>query len=373
VSTPGEEPDRPRSPWILDAHLDLAANALQGSRDLRESAQVLRVREAAEAGPGRGASTVALPELREGRVAICFATLLARSSGTPRAGVDFASAEQANAIAWGQLAYYRALERGGHARVLCDRAALDAHVAATEASRGADAPPLGVVVAMEGADPILSPDDVGEWVAAGLRTVGLAHYGPGRYAGGTGTGSGLTDLGRALLPVLAAAGVALDLTHLSDAAFWQAIEAFEGPVHVSHANCRALVPHGRQLSDDQIRAVVVRGGVIGVALDAWMLVPGWVKGVTLRDGVRQRDGVSLAHVVDHIDHVCQVAGGPAHVGIGSDLDGGFGTEQAPRDLDTIADLAVLAPLLAGRGYAAEDVTAIMHGNWVRWARGWLER
>jgi membrane dipeptidase len=358
-------------PWILDAHLDLAWNALQWNRDLRESVQVLRVREAAEAGPGRGRNTVALPELRAADVRVCFATVLARTSGTPRAHVDYASVEQAHAIAWGQLAYYRALEHGGHVRVLTDAAGLADHVSDDVAgpSAAASGPlpdrPLGVVVAMEGADPILAPDDLDDWAAAGLRTVGLAHYGPGRYAGGTGTGSGLTDLGRALLPRLRAAGLALDLTHLADPGFWQAIEAFDGPVHVSHGNCRALVAHQRQFDDDQIRAVAERGGVIGIALDAWMLTPGWVKGHS------RRDGVGLDRVVDHVDHVCTLLGDTRHVGIGSDLDGGFGTEQSPEGLETVADLRRLEALLTRRGFLPDDVADVLHGNWLRWLRTWL--
>ena len=349
----------PATDWLVDAHLDLAWNALQWNRDLREPVAVLRVREATEAGPGRGRNTVALPDLRAGGVRLCFATVLARSSGTTRPHVDFASFEQANAVALGQLAYYRALERGGHVRVLTDLAALDAHVAGIDRGDG----PLGVVLAMEGADPILDPDDAATWAAAGLRLVGLAHYGPGRYAGGTGTSGGLTDLGRALLPRLAEAGIALDVTHLSDPAFWEAIEAFEGPVHVSHGNCRALVPNQRQLSDDQIRAVVARGGVIGAALDAWMLEPGWVKGRS------RREGVDLERVADHVAHVCELAGSTAHAGIGSDLDGGFGTEQSPEGLETVADLARIGPLLAARGFGVEDVRKVLHGNWVRWVRG----
>jgi membrane dipeptidase len=399
--TPRPDPGlRIAQDWIVDAHLDLAWNALQWNRDLRESVQVLRVREAGQAGPGRGRNTVALPELRAGGVRICFATLLARSSGTPRAHVDYGSAEQANAVAHGQLAYYRALERGGHVRVLEHREALDEQVAASVAADGpragrasmgthpsgaeagtawegskrsgaavagaeGPAPALGVVLAMEGADPILDPEDIGEWAAAGLRAVGLAHYGPGRYAGGTGTGSGLTDLGRAMLPLLEQAGLALDLTHLSDTAFWQAIEAFGGPVHASHGNCRTLVPNARQLDDDQIRAVAERGGVIGIALDAWMLAPGWVKGHSTRDGV------GLERVVEHVDHVCELLGSTAFSGIGSDLDGGFGTEQCPTGIDSAADLARLPALLRTAGYVDEDIERVTRGNWLRWLRGWL--
>jgi len=98
--------------------------------------------------------------------------------------------------------------------------------------------------------------------------------------------------------------------------------------------------------------------------DAWMLSPGWQRGVTTPDSA----DVRLENVVDQIDYVCQLAGNAKHAGIGSDLDGGFGTEQSPRDLDTIADLQLIAHLLGKRGYNAEDIAGIMHGNWVRFLR-----
>ena len=94
-------------------------------------------------------------------------------------------------------------------------------------------------------------------------------------------------------------------------------------------------------------------------MDAWMLYPGWIKGET------QPEVVSLEAVVDHIDHICQLAGNSRHAAIGTDLDGGYGNEQCPHDLDTIADLQKIPELLRARGYADEDVMAIMHGNWVR--------
>ncbi|HLV35571.1 MAG TPA: membrane dipeptidase, partial [Spirillospora sp.] len=223
-------------------------------------------------------------------------------------------------------------------------------------------PPLGFVISMESADPILEPEDLEEWYQAGVRLIGPAHYGMGRYAGGTGVEDGLTERGCRLLDEMARLGVILDLTHLSDKSFWQALERFGGPVIASHNNCRALVPHQRQFSDEQIRAIIERDGVIGAAFDDWMLYPGWIKGVT---STRE---VTLARVVDHIDHVCQLAGSSAHAGIGSDLDGGFGREQSPCDLDTIVDLQKIAGLLRERGYSDADVAAIMHGNWLRLLR-----
>lgn len=349
---------------IIDAHLDLAWNALQWNRDLLYSAHTIRTHESNMSGPGRGLGTVGLPDLRRGRVALCFATLLARSTGTPVDHIDMRSPEQACGVARGQLAYYRALEKHGHVRVIGDGAALEQHMAdwqAWEAAEGStdDAPPLGVVISMESADPILHPDDLSEWQQAGVRLIGPAHYGPGRYAGGTSTELGMTPLGMELLAEMERLGVVLDMTHLADQAFWQALDRYSGMVIASHNNCRALVPHQRQFSDEQLRAIIARGGVIGAAFDTWMLQTGW------RKGARDNLPVHISDVVDHIDHVCQLAGNSAHAGIGSDLDGGFGREQSPVDLDTIADLQQVGALLADRGYGAEDIAAIMHGNWLR--------
>jgi membrane dipeptidase len=217
-------------------------------------------------------------------------------------------------------------------------------------------------VSMESADPILTPGELENWRQAGLRLIGPAHYGPGRYAGGTGTTLGLTALGVELLRAMEQQGVGLDMTHLTDEAFWQALDLYQGPVLASHNNCRALVPHQRQFSDDQLRALIARGVVIGAAFDNWMLQPGW------KDRAADNPPVRLANVVDHIDHVCQLAGNARHAGIGSDLDGGFGREQSPADLDTIADLQLLAGLLGERGYSQADIGAILHGNWLRWLR-----
>jgi len=244
-------------------------------------------------------------------------------------------------------------------------AGLDAHIAAWQAWEAGERktqPPLGLIISMESADAIPNARRLSTWHRNGVRLIGPAHYGPGRYAGGTATELGFTPEGFALLDEMQRLGIILDLTHLSDQAFWQALERFNGPLLASHNNCRALVPNQRQFDDEQLRAIIARDGVIGAAFDAWMVRPGWVRGAP------DNEPVSIAHVVDHIDHICQLAGNSLHAAIGSDLDGGFGREQSPADLDTIADLQVVAEILAARGYAEADVAAIMHGNWLRLLR-----
>ncbi|MCX6048223.1 MAG: membrane dipeptidase [Chloroflexi bacterium] len=350
---------------IIDAHLDLSMNALQWNRDLLLSVYTIRTQEQMVLGKGRALGTVAFPEMRRGRIFLSVATLIARSTGRPVPYFDFPSPTQSYGMARGQLAYYRALEQEGHVRIISDVAALDAHVAewtawdAAHPEETEETPPLGFVISMEGADPILHPEQLAEWWDVGLRLLGPTHYGPGRYAGGTATELGLTKLGPPLLREMDRLGIALDLTHMSDQAFWEALEHYTGIVLASHNNCRALVPHQRQFSDEQLKAIFARDGVIGAVFDTWMIQPGWVVGQTTNEKV------TMANVVDHIDHVCQLAGNTRHIAIGTDLDGGYGREQSPRDLDTIADLQKLNGLLADRGYSDADIAAILHGNWLR--------
>jgi membrane dipeptidase len=350
---------------IIDAHLDLSWNALQGNRNLLYSAYTLRMLERNMNEPGRGQGTVALPEMRRGRIALCVATLFARSTGHPSPHADYGSQAQAYGVANGQLAYYRGLETDGHIRIIMEVSDLDRHMAewtAWENQAAGEPPPLGFVISMEGADPIRNPEQLQEWYDAGLRLLGLTHYGPGRYAGGTGVEEGLTPLAPPLLKEMERIGVLLDLTHSSDQTFWESLRHYNGPVLASHNNCRALVPHQRQFNDDQLRVIFERDGVVGAAFDDWMLYPGW----TLTSPGNR--AVSLNTVVDHIDYVCQLSGSSRHAAIGSDLDGGFGREQSPCDLDTIADEQKIPHLLADRGYGDEDINAIMHGNWLRLLR-----
>jgi membrane dipeptidase len=341
---------------VVDSHLDLAWNALNWNRDLTLPVEAIRRAEAGMREEHRGAGTVSFPEMRRGEIAICLATVLARSTTLNEALLDYRSQEIASAMGHGQRHYYRIMEEQGQLRMLKNGEDLTNHL---EAWRKGSCSKLGYILSMEGADPILSPDDAVNWWERGLRVAGLSHYGVGTYAHGTAAPGGLTTKGFELLKAFEELGMIVDVTHLTDQGLWQVQDSFKGPVLASHNNCRALVPGERQFSDQQIRALLDRGSVIGVALDSWMLWPDYVPGET--DNSR----VVLRNVADHIDHICQLAGNARHVGIGSDLDGGFGQEQSPSDLETIADLQKISLHLRARGYNEGDIEAVMHGNWLR--------
>lgn len=343
---------------IIDSHLDLSWNALNWRRDYTRSVEEIRRSEQGMKDRKRGHNTISFEELHKGSVGVCLATVLARCSKLKDPLLDYPSRAIASAMGVGQVEYYRLMEAQGHMRMLRDWPALEAHVAAWNRTGGAGMP-IGFILAMEGADPILEPSQAELWWKRGLRVVEPVHYGISYYAHGTGARGGLTDKGWELLTAMESVGIILDVTHLADESFWQALEIYHGPVLASHHNCRALVPGDRQLADEQIRALVERDAVIGACCDSWMLHAGYVGGTT------DNSLVSMEHVIDHIDHVCQLAGSARHSAIGSDLDGGFGTEQSPRELNTIADLQLIPSLLRKRGYKEADIEGITHGNWLR--------
>lgn len=352
---------------IFDVHLDLAWNAIEYNRDQRWTQERLRRREIGMSDHVfRSRSTVCFPEMRRGNVGLCVATQLARY--VPYFGrlPGFASPEQAWAETQGQLAWYREMEGCGELVQIRNRSQLDAHLA----SWLGDAPaagvqrPIGYILSLEGADSIVSLKHLERSYGDGLRAIGPVHYGPGVYGHGTDDEGPLTPRGHELLREMERLGIILDATHLCDESFWDALDHFHGPVWASHSNCRALANWNRQFTDAQLKELIKRGAVIGMALDAIMMVHGWAH---LRSKP-QDFGLKLEKICEHIDHICQLAGNTRHVGIGTDLDGGYGTEQTPLDVDSIADLANLDGLLAARGYTPADIEGIFHGNFVRFLR-----
>ena len=352
--------------FTIDAHLDLSMNALEWNRDLRQSVLAIRKREHGLTDkPDRTKGTVSLPALREGNVGLVVATQIARFVAEDNPLPGWFSPQQAWAQTQGQLAWYKEMEACGEMVMIKDLAGLEKHLSLWQNNETDNSSkPVGYISSLEGADSIVTLDHLHKAYANGLRAIGPAHYGPGRYANGTDSTGHLNDQGKALLKEMDKLNIILDATHLCDDAFWDALEIFNGPVWASHNNCRVLVNHNRQFSDDMIKALIDRGAVIGGAMDAWMMVPGWQRGVSTPAAM----GCNLDKLIDHLDHICQLAGNTLHVGLGTDLDGAFGKEQCPYDIDTIADLKTIPELLALRGYSNVDIENIMHGNWLRFLR-----
>ncbi len=344
---------------IFDAHLDLSMNALEWNRDLRWTVEDIRKSEKEmNDKPDRGKNTVSFDAMRKGQVGLCVATQIARYVKRDSKLPGWNSPEQAWAQTQGQLAWYKEMERIGHLTSICNREQLKQHLDLWKEPK-ADSP-IGYVLSLEGADSIVTLDHLEHAWEQGLRAIGPAHYGPGTYAHGTDSVGGIGRKGKELLKKIASLGLILDATHLCDQSFWETMKVYDGPVWASHNNCRKFVNHNRQFADEQITELIGRKAVIGIALDAWMMVPNWVRGVSTPESM----GVTLDLMVNNIDHICQLAGNTEHVGIGTDLDGAFGKEQSPADLDTIADLQSIPERLKKKGYSPSDIENIMHKNFI---------
>ena len=353
---------------IVDAHLDLSMNALEWNRDLTRPVSKINAREKGMTDkPDRGNATVSLPELRKGNIGLVVATQIGRYVAPENPLPGWHSPEQAWAQTQGQLAWYQAMVEKGEMAQIRNLEQLESHLALWENAAENSSKPVGFILSLEGADSIVNLDYLEKAYESGLRALGPAHYGPGRYAFGTDSSAPLNEQGKALVRKMDELGIILDATHLCDLTFWDALEIYQGPVWASHTNVRALVDHNRQFSDEMIKALTDRGAVIGGAFDAWMLSPGWIRGTS----TPKERNVTIDSVLDHMDHICQVAGNANHIGIGSDLDGAFGTEQSPADLETIADLQKIPDLLRKRGYSEMDVKKVMGENWLNFLkRAW---
>ncbi|MDJ1499825.1 dipeptidase [Xanthocytophaga agilis] len=351
--------------FTIDAHLDLSMNAMEWNRDIRQTVDTIRKREIGMSDkPDRAKATVSLPQLREGNVGLVVATQIARYVAPDNPLPGWNSPEQAWAQTQAQVAWYKAMEEEGQMVQIHNLESLEAHLKVWNGEGSTEKKPIGYILSLEGADSLVTVQHVERAYNYGLRAIGPAHYGPGRYAQGTDATGGLGTKGRELLKEMERLNIILDATHLCDDSFWEAMDHFHGAIWASHNNCRALVNHNRQFSDEQIKELIRREAVIGGALDAWMMVPGWVRGKSTPESTN----CNLEVMIDHLDHICQLAGNALHIGIGSDLDGAFGKEQCPYDLETIADLQKIPDLLLKRGYTDTDIQNVMHGNWLRFLR-----
>ena len=333
---------------IIDGHQDVAFNSLFLHRDFLLSAHENRLKgvDSKDRSP-----TVGLPDLVKGNVRIVFGTIWVPPC---LPGVEeepcYRTPSEAYEMAVQQLDYYKHLASQGHVKLILTRRDLEFVLE----SQGQ----IGIVLLMEGADPVLLPEDVHDWYAQGLRILAPS-WRATRYAGGTHMPGPLTDAGRELMRELEKSQLILDVSHMSEESFFEALNLFPGTVIASHSNCRAFVPTDRQLSDEMIRALISRDGVIGTVFNNPFLLDGWT------EAGKVKSQVTLGHVVQHIRHVCNIAGDALHVAIGSDLDGGFGVENTPAEIDTVADLGKLAVALSSNGFSNEDVVGVMQRNWMR--------
>jgi len=338
---------RPRV--IVDAHEDIAFNAVVLGQDFLVSALAKRL----HASPSVwGVPTVGLPELKAANVRVVFASIWAAACHNPTnlsVKPCYETPEEAYEQGHRQLSYYKKVASNPELPLLKSKPDLNSVVG--------DDYHLGLLLSMEGADPILTPENLHEWVGEGLRVIGLAH-GRTRYAGGTGQPGPLTELGRRLLSEMEREHVILDTSHLAEESFFDAIHTFHGAIIATHSNCRALIPTDRHLSDDMIRAIVERDGIIGGVLFNKFLSPVWEK------NGRVKESVTILDFVKQLKHICEVAGDSEHVGIGSDFDGGFGSESIPAEMDTIADLPKVASALSEEGFSDAEVDGIMGENWL---------
>lgn len=349
-----------KRPLFLDSHLDLSFSALQINRDLTQPAATVRVHDAVNTIESFGTCTVTLPELHKGKIGLVCGTVMSRLDANDKwTRTGMYNQAQCHGVGRGHLAYYQALEHAGYIRFVKTVADLDDTILAWQDP--APDTPIGLILTMESADPILDPQQVREWHDLGLRMVSISHYGTSTYSHGTGTEGGLLPPAKPLLDALNSAGIIVDVTHLTDQAHWELLDIYDGPIAASHHNCRALTPGQRQLTDEMIRSIAERDGVIGTAFDVWMLDPTWQRQLPAYE---QQTQATLETVADHIDYICQLLGTARHCGIGTDLDGGFGTEQAPRDLNTIADLQKLVSIFADRGYDDTSIQGICANNWI---------
>lgn len=344
--------------FIVDAHLDLAYNALKYNRDLLATVEAVRDKEANRQRPN-GTAMVTIPSLQAAGVGLVFSTIFVRpAKGTEESSAKdmiYRDAEEAYAFGQAQLDYYHRLADEVEAiRLVGDRAELDAVL--TSHQEGQEAL-LGLLPLLEGADPIREPAEVELWYERGLRVIGLA-WGDTRYSAGAWRGGGgLSNEGRRLLEIMADFGFILDLSHMAEEATFQALDSYEGVIVATHSNARALVSGQRQLSDLQIRRIAERDGVVGVVLFNGFLKGEYAKG-------DPKSSVTTEDIVAHIDHICQCVGDAAHVGIGSDFDGGFGVEATPEGIDTHSDLNLLSSALKEYGYSEDDIEGILGGNWL---------
>lgn len=355
-------------PIIVDAHADIAYNMLEYGRDYTRPVSETRTLEAGtNIVQENGDTLISWHEYQRGRVAVIFSTIFAapirfRTHETEK--LFYKTFDEAHKLYSQQLDVYHRMQDSmpDKFRLLTSKRDLEQHLDHWQSSTPELAGhPVGLVILMEGAEAVRDVSELEMWHNRGVRLIGPAWVGT-RYCGGWKEPGPLTADGRSLLAAMTDFNFILDLSHMDERAAVEALDIYEGPIVGTHTNCAALMPNSnsnRHFTDRIIEGIVEHDGVVGVVPFNTYLKVGWS-----RDRGDRREEVPLDVVANHIDHICQLAGDSLHAGIGSDFDGGFGTQSVPPEIDTVADLQKLVSLLQARGYSETDTTNILGGNWL---------
>ena len=357
-------------PFIIDAHEDLAYNGLSFGRDYCCSAAEIRQREkGSRMTEASGQALVGWPDMQRGQIAMVFGTLFILPKkyleGEWELGQSYSTTEEGGRLYRQQVDYYRRLCESNPDKfsLICNQDDMAAVLKAWD-----DAPasypdvthPVGLVMLMESAEGIREPRELEEYWEMGLRLVGPV-WGGFRFCGGSAEPGSFTKEGYELLDVMADIGFPLDISHMNEISALQALDSYDGTIIATHGNARTLLkedPRERLFSDDVLRRLFERDGIVGVVPFNRFLNSDWKKSDA-------RSTITLDLLVNHIDHMCQLAGNSKHVGLGTDFDGGFGWPEVPFEIDTIGDMQQLVDVLKARGYEDSDIEGIMAGNWRR--------
>ncbi len=327
---------------LVDAHLDLAFNAQIGHSPAL-TLEELRGSDFPDL------ALVSFAEMRRGDVGLCFGTLFAlpQKLEYPAGYEDWRGAQ---AQAQGQLEQYYRWQDAGQIRLLHNWDEVRRHAREWNFEPESPKRPIGVILLMEGADPIKNPDELERWVKGGVRLIGPA-WEKTRYAGGTDAPGPLSGMGQELLVGMREFGTVLDVSHLDTAAYFRALEL--QPLAVAtHANARAFVPTNRQLSDEMLGALGRTSGMVGLVPFNKFIQPDWD---------RPMPRLELGELTRHAEHIAEIIGWK-RVGIGSDFDGGFGQGEVPLGFSSIADFAHFGDIAPDESARA----GVLGGNWLRW-------
>ncbi|MFM8370438.1 MAG: dipeptidase [Chloroflexota bacterium] len=355
------------TPFLVDAHADIAYNMLKYGRDYTRPVSEIRTLEAdSHTVHENGDTLISWHEYQRGNIAIIFSTLFAapiRFRTYETETLIYKTFDEAHKLYSAQLDTYHRMQDSmpDKFRILASKRDLELHLAHWADATPESSRPVGMVILMEGAEGIRELSELEMWHNRGVRLIGPAWVGT-RYCGGWKEPGPLTADGRKLLSAMADFNFTLDLSHMDERAAVEALDIYEGPIVGTHGNCAALMPNSnsnRHFTDRIIEGIIERDGVVGVVPFNTYLKVGW-----LRDKGHPREEVPLGVLADHIDHICQIAGDSLHAGIGSDFDGGFGVQSVPPEIDTVADLQKLVSLLQARGYSETDTANILGGNWI---------